>query len=165
MNIKLPEVLMKSVHIGFPFLLILFVFISGCRKNPSAFKTEPKTDGAPVYLSHRDYGCEQSLPLYKIRDVDDGITDSSWKNDTLSFTIRFDYICCSAFGDSVAAGNGRIEIFSRDIALDHCRCMCVYYKDFTFLHPAKTPIRIVFAIQPWPPSASETRVDTLLQIP
>jgi hypothetical protein len=157
--------MMKTARIGFALPLILLVLISSCRKNPSGFTSGTKADGVPVYLSHRDYGCEQLLPLNKIRLIGDSITDFSWKNDTLSFTIRFGYICCAAFDDSVVAGNGLIEIASRDIASDHCRCMCVYYKDFAFLHPGKTPVRIVFALQPWPPSARETRVDTLLQIP
>jgi hypothetical protein len=156
---------MKTIRMGFFLLCIPLVLISGCRKNPSGFKPESKTDGLPVYLSHRDYGCEQSLPLKKIRAVGDGIEEFSWKNDTLEFTIRFGYICCATFEDSVFIDSGRIEIASRDIALDHCRCLCVYYKDFAFLHPAKTPVRIVFTLQPWPPSLSETRIDTLLQIP
>jgi hypothetical protein len=165
MSIPLPEAPMKTAHIGVVLLGIQIVFVSGCREKSSGLRPDSKTDGVPVYLSHRDYGCEQSLTLDKIRLIGDGITESAWKSDTLSFTIRFGYICCAAFDDSISAENGRIEISSRDIASNHCRCMWVYYKDFAFLHPAKTPVRIVFTIKPWPPSAGETRVDTLLQMP
>jgi hypothetical protein len=165
MNVRQPEVLMKTAHIGMVIFGIPFFFISGCRKNPSGFGSPTPSDGAPVYLSHRDYGCEQSLSLNKIRLIGDGIADFSWKSDTLSFTIRFGSVCCAAFDDSVVTGKDRIEIFSRDIALNHCRCMCVYYKDFSFLDPGKTPVRVVFALQPWPPSAREIRIDTLLHIP
>ncbi len=155
---------MKTARFGLAVLWMLCVLTSDCRKNPSGFSHGIKGDEAPVYLSHRDYGCEQPLPPQKIRTVDDRITDFAWKNDTLFFTIRFGAICCSAFDDSVSAGMDRIEISSRDIASDHCRCKCVYYKDFSFLRPSKTPVRIVFSLQPWPPSPRETLIDTLLQI-
>jgi hypothetical protein len=149
---------------GFAILSIQLICTAGCRKNPSGYTSAPRADGVPVYLFHRDYGCEQTALLKKIRLADDRLADSAWKNDTLYFTIRFGAICCSAFDDAVSADTGRIEIVSRDIATDHCRCMCVYYKDFAFLHPAKTPVRIVFSLQPWPPLPRETLIDTLLQI-
>jgi hypothetical protein len=155
---------MKTTRIGFALLWMLLVLISDCRKNPSGFTHGMKADGVPVYLSHRDYGCEKELPLSKVRLLDDRIEAFSCENDTLSFTVRFGYVCCSAFSDSMSADTGRIEIDSRDIATDHCRCMCVYYKDFVFLHAAKTPVRIVFSLQPWPPSPNETLIDTLLNI-
>jgi hypothetical protein len=155
---------MKTARIGFALLWMLFFLISACRKNPSGYASALRGDGVPVYLFHRDYGCEQTVPIEKVLLVDDRLADFAWKNDTLSFTIRFGAICCSAFDDAVSADTGRIEIVSRDIATDHCRCLCVYYKDFAFLHPAKTPVRIVFSLQPWPPLPRETLIDTLLQI-
>jgi len=156
---------MKAIRLwAFALLSMPLIFSAGCRKNPSSYTASTGADGTPAYLSHLDYGCEQALTLRKIRSLEDRITDSSWKGDTLFFTIRFGAICCSAFEDSVTVDTGRIEIDSRDIASDHCRCMCVYYKDFSFLHPSKTPVRIVFSLQPWPPSPRETLIDTLLQI-
>jgi hypothetical protein len=194
---------MKTTQTGFALLWMLLVIISDCRKNPSGFTHGMKADGVPVYLSHRDYGCEKEIPLGKVRLPDDRLESFSWKNDTLSFTIRFGYVCCSVFSDSVSVYTGRngpplhkrlgtfppvaaaprasgqpgqhedsgmpsgaatIEINGRDIAADHCRCMCVYYKDFAFLHPAGTPVRIVFSLQPWPPAPNETLIDTLINI-
>jgi hypothetical protein len=134
-----------------------------CRRDDAALRPAAP-DESPVYLFHRDYGCEQNAPARRSAAATAGLVDHTWKNDTLGLTIRFNYICCSSFADSFASNTDRIDIRSTDTATDHCRCICNYYKDIYFYYPSGNPVRVVFSLQPWPPSPVEVLVDTLLRV-
>jgi hypothetical protein len=154
---------MKPIGIRVAAAAALAALAFSCRRDDAALKPTPPA-GPPVYLFHRDYGCEQNAPARRTASGRACLADHTWKNDTLSLTFRFNYICCSAFADTFSSSAQGIAILSTDTSTDHCRCMCEYCKDAVFEYSSGDPIRIVFRLQPWPPSPLEVLVDTLLLI-
>lgn len=94
----------------------------------------------------------------------DYLYEWSYRNGSLNLDFRFDCTCNAAYEDSLVRGDRILEIFLRDTASFHARCICPHRSLFKVPMEAMDSLRLIFSLFSLTEELYETRMDTVLTV-
>jgi hypothetical protein len=153
-----------KINAALPILTAVLCMATACRRNPSSFQPPSQPASPARMLSHQDYGCAEGSRSMKRLESAASITGFVLKQDTLTLTIGLTYPCCASFEDNFRLEGARLGVTSLDVAEDHCRCICRYFKDVVLYFPDSTGLFVSYRLLRPPSAEAIVSLDTLLRI-